>query len=85
MLKAAHRRHSKWVARVREDDGKLRPWHYIYLYRRHLKWVVRVKEDDGELRPWQFIYVYSIASTGSQEAAGSNRAGDGEGDQDEYL
>ena len=31
MLKA-HTRHLKWVAKVKEDDGKLRPWHYIYVY-----------------------------------------------------
>ena len=21
-----------WVVRVREDDGKLRPWHYVYVH-----------------------------------------------------
>ena len=21
-----------WVVRIREDDGKLRPWHYVYVY-----------------------------------------------------
>ena len=25
-------RHHVWVVRVGEDDGELRPWHYIYVY-----------------------------------------------------
>ena len=29
---AIRHQHQSWVVRVGGDDGKLRPWHYIYVY-----------------------------------------------------
>ena len=48
-----------WVVRVGEDDGGLRPWHYICVYSIESRLIMKVTEVYAYSIE---IYVYSIES-----------------------